>query len=217
MFNWKGLAAATLLAAAPAVASAQVVYDNGSPNGVSGNEMTEWIQAEDFTLGATTDIGGIRFWDVQGSPGYGGSISWFIFGNAGGVPGATLFQGIATPTRTAQGTGVNGMARFQNDFAVMLSLGPGTYWLGLHNGPTTTTTRQEFYWETTNGNATATGREDQTPFGDNGWSSNGQEHAFQLMGTQTTVPEPATVVLMATGLVGIGAAARRRQRRRQTS
>jgi hypothetical protein len=42
------VAATALLGGQPA--AAQLIYDNGGPNGVSGNEMTSWIQAQDFTL-----------------------------------------------------------------------------------------------------------------------------------------------------------------------
>jgi hypothetical protein len=31
-------------------AQAELVYNNGLPNGPNGNEMTYWIQAEDFPL-----------------------------------------------------------------------------------------------------------------------------------------------------------------------
>ena len=52
---------AAIVAMVPALASAQIVFDNGSPNNVGGNEMTQWVQAEDFSLSQTTTITGIRF------------------------------------------------------------------------------------------------------------------------------------------------------------
>lgn len=206
-------AAALVFSAAPAHAQ---IYDNGAPNGSSGNEMTQWIQAEDFTLAGPATIGAVRFWAFAFSPGaYQGSIHYAFLADAGGMPGGLLQGGLVTPTVTNLPPGAFGPA-YQLDFDIApLNLGAGIFWLALHNGPLTTTNRLDFYWETTNANGTIRGMEDIAPF-DGVWSSNGQEHAFQLYGAQQVVPEPATMVLLGSGLLGIAGIARRRRQRALT-
>jgi len=91
---------------------------------------------------------------------------------------------------------------YQHDFSVgSLILGAGTYWLGLHNGPLTTDSRKDYYWETTSANATIRGNEDKSPFDDGSWFNNIQEHAFQLYGTQ--VPVPGAIFLFGPGLAAL--------------
>lgn len=207
---------AALLAGLTGQSAAQV-YDNGPPDLTNGNEMTQWIQAEDFSLLSLFNITGVRFWALELEAGaFGGTGFWQFYADDGfGNPGALIAGGDFTPTVFAAAGPCPWLACYQVEFSLGggLVLGPGSYWLGLHNGPLSTTDRREFYWATTGSNLTNTGHEDIAPFGTGGWFDNGQEHAFQLFADATTVPEPGTVALLATGLVGMAGAGWIRRRR----
>ncbi len=167
-----------------------LIYDNGAPDQQNGNEMTEWLQAEDFTLSADSTLTSVNFWDIEapGGASYQGEIDWVLYADAGGQPGASFASGAAVGaavTRTFIQPGVLG---FYDEYSLSFNISPGvaltagtTYWLGLHNGPLTFTTYSTFYWETTAFNGTSTGHEDIAPF-DGGWADNGEEHAFNLGG-----------------------------------
>lgn len=207
---WMGVVAALLLVGSSAQAG--LIYDNGAPNVISGNEMTQWIQTEDFALASPVVLTDVRFWateEVQGA--YQGSIVWSIYGDNGGTPGALLYRDSATPSMVYDHDTSFGSS-YQFDFSVgTVNLSAGTYWLGLHNGPLTTTSRENLYWETTAANLTSTAREDMAPFDDSSWFNNAQEHAFQLFGNiGPVVPAPGAILL---GSIGTGLVTWLRRRR----
>lgn len=204
-----------LLASAFASAGT-IIYDNGGPNQQNGNEMTAWVQTEDFKLASNQTVTSIHFWDIEGAPGYAGSITWWIVGDDGnGNPNFNniLGSGSVNPTRVNTQCGVLGVfCEFSNDWNINgIALTAGVeYHLALHNGDINHQSRDEFYWETTNANNSNTGLECGLPtacFGS--WFNNGQEHAFYLDGG-TGVPEPGTLVMMGTGVLGLAGAIRRK-------
>lgn len=202
---------AVLVGLAMPASAATIIYNNGGPNQQNGNEMTSWIQTEGFTLAAPTTITGIGFWGMQTAPGYAGSLTWLIYGDSAGSPGATIASDNPTLLGTATGTVVLGYyTEYFFHIPVSVALGAGTYHLGLHNGPLSTTDRREFYWETTNANATTTGIEWNLDYG-GPWYNNDQEHAFYLETGAEPIPEPASLLLFGTGLAGLRAWKRRRQ------
>ena len=202
----KTLTAALSLALA-GVASAQL-YDNGAPNFQNGNEMTNWVQAEDFVLGSPGIAGGASFnlltfgglgaWDQS-------TGQWQIYGDAGGAPNSGDLIG----SGNMQDVAVNPLGQ-QNGFdfydirfgfgdSVHLDAG-SRYWLALHL-TNDYANRYDLYWGTTNSNG-PTGHE--LFMGQEPWNDNFQEHSFVLY----EVPAPSAAGLL--GLAGLAAGRRRR-------
>src|ERR1700675_1782721 len=81
--------ATALFAGLASSAGASVVVNNGLPNQSGGSDMNEFLEADDFTLGAaSTSLNLVRFWSLQvDASDYAGSIEWSIRQDATGVPG----------------------------------------------------------------------------------------------------------------------------------
>ncbi|MGI8924577.1 MAG: PEP-CTERM sorting domain-containing protein [Fimbriimonadales bacterium] len=182
-------------------ASAQLLYDNGPPNQASGNEMTQWLQAENFTLTGNATLGWIRFWTIEDSVfgSYDGNVDWFVFDNNGGIPGSIVDSGSVTnPSKTFLQSGILGVFDeyvYDLDIADVALTGSTDYWLGLHVN-VGYGSRREIYWETTSAGNAPTGQESDGGTMNN-WFGNGQEHAFELYGP---VPEPSTIAVL--GVLG---------------
>src|ERR1035437_3892590 len=66
---------------------AGTVYNNGGPNQQSGNEITQWIGAEDFMIPTPTTVTDVHFWSLEDPGGtFAGSIWYGIYNNVGGTP-----------------------------------------------------------------------------------------------------------------------------------
>jgi hypothetical protein len=201
------------LVASAVGANAQVFYDNGGPNQQNGNEMSNWMQTEDFMIGQDTAWFDLHFWTIQ-DPGAANDGTFYValYDDNGGQPGNIIADGNFTEnvnyTRTFLQGGILGFYdeyRYDMQISGYVLSANTQYHLGLHANPSNQYgTRDNIYWETTNANNTAGGMESLG--GPNGpWSGNGQEHAFNL----TTVPEPASM-----GLLVAGSAVILRRRRR---
>jgi hypothetical protein len=180
------------------LAHGELIVNNGPPNTSGGNEMTTWIEADDFVLQSATTLTNVRFWGFgKHENSYYGSITWRIYADNAGNPGAILASGsvVLDPVNLGPGTACCSANSLQFDYSIgAISLGAGAYWLGLHNGPLDHTSWDEFFWQSTaNLSSAYRGREDAYPvFDDGDWVANQRDHAFQLFG----VPEPETATLI---------------------
>src|SRR5204863_6035903 len=79
---------ATLLCASSS--SAAIVFNNGTPDTFFfGEEMTYLVEAEPFTLAATTSITGANFWTHEQPGGWDGTLEYLFFADVGGTPALT--------------------------------------------------------------------------------------------------------------------------------
>jgi hypothetical protein len=207
------------IAALSQSALAATVFDNGSPNLVSGSEMTEFVVADDFTLASGSNISNIRFWSVQESAAdYSGSVSWAIYSDAAGEPAVSLFSGLTNVTSLATGGATGfGYSVFVFDIPVSFTLTAGNFWLGLHNGPLSNTAPSTMLWATTGVGGGTTGA-----YLDGGWVNSGNEHAFLLDGGPTlppdpTVPEPQVILMLLAGFAAFSSLRRKEHSDRAAS
>jgi|CXWL01.1.fsa_nt_gi hypothetical protein len=190
-------------------ASAAVVFNNGAPDQVSGTNMSANMVAEDFTIGATTDITNLRFWTIQSALGdYSGSLSWAIYGG-GAQPGAVLFSGTSAATAVATGGSSGfGYAEYVFDITTLFQLSAGSYWLGLGNNPLDPSNPSEMLWETTGGSTGSKSKYLDVSISE--WIDSGNDQAFRIDGTPVvnppppTIPEPGTLALLAISVAAAG-------------
>ena len=209
----KALIAAIASVSLALPAHAAIIYDNGAPVTTDGNETTQWVQAEDFTLSGAATVGGAGVY-IAGFGGIGewdGNFTYFLFANSSGSPGTVLQTGnvSVSPVDTGQAWDLDGnIFLFEFDFLSPFNATAGTtYWLGIH--ASSDWDRDEIYWVNTGSNGTIPGHESNGGTFDN-WDWTGPDHAFYLTdGANTAVPEPGTWAMMLLGFGAAGLALRR--------
>jgi hypothetical protein len=191
--------------------AAGIVFDNGKPDLQDGLEVTQWVEADDFSFSSDTLLTEVNFWTLEDpNQTWDGTLKYFIFENAGGQPGLLVANGNGVNvTKKSTGRDLLGYKEFAYSFnlldpvSVLANVG---YFFGLN-----LFSRYEpnyAYWETTS-----------TDFGSpsyraylgtlNKWYGNNAKLAFQLKGKTQPVPEPMTILgTLAAG--GIGTVLRRK-------
>lgn len=216
-------AVAAIAIAAPDVATAQVLYNNGTPDGTDGVSVSPFsTQAEIFTLGSNSIAGAFQWYAFADGftvvPTLTADYHWAIRNDDGGTPGTfvtdgTVTGGVGTLTGFACCDGSGKYAGYFFDQSIApVSLGAGSYWLTLDNFDDGALGRG--YWAVSGSSGSAEFSQDGgvtfTPYFETGL-------AFSILGPESVAvtPEPATLPLLATGLVAIVAAGGRRRKRQE--
>jgi hypothetical protein len=146
------------------------IIDNGVPthgldgnnNAIpTGNRMTNWIQAEDFTLTGigTWNLGTLDFWAIGKQTESSGVFSWWVYENnitnqtdEPNKPGQAILSGQSSATLfdptfvTVSGYSEYHITMNLNGFITAA----GTYWLGINNVvPANNIEGNMFSWEST--------------------------------------------------------------------
>ena len=200
----------------PQPASAGVVFTTLGPGGefdagygyyVDGSGYTNQVIASLFTLGAGTTVGdAVLALGNYGSPDD-NPVNVYIESDDSGLPGsiiATLSQvGTILPFNGGSGSG---LITFTCSGAAC-TLGAGSYWLVAQEPDANT----QQVWDYAYQDATANIAYNQVGSATGPWTGPDvyAGNAFQIDDTTSGVPEPTSILLLATGLLGIGIARRR--------
>ncbi len=187
----KGPGEAEPVFAGAADRSGILIWDQGAPDLVDGQEATIALEAEEFTVFSDQTLTSARFWTIEAAGAFDGSFQWEIRTDGGGQPGAYLYGGATGLARAATGRvhAPTGYDEFENVFYFPpnTDLTPGTYYLVIHMSADCGT-RDEVYWET---GAIASGNTSRYSFFcADPWNTEGWHLAFQLFGKPTCPPPP---------------------------
>ena len=213
------------MAATPAIAHAQfsvIDYNGGTPNGFVGNDIFNDVRsaAKVEVTGDHLSFNRIRFWaileDIPEWTNYAPTMFWQLLKDNGGIPDNSMVQtggySVAAASNAVDfDSPGSGFKIWQFDFTVSDQYVPtGSYWLALHDNvfdefDPGSYTNSNMIWALSSINGPYMA-ESVSP--DDVWAQHGEDGlAFQLLS-----PEPGSIVLMATGFVGILGISRRRRK-----
>jgi len=188
------------------------VYDNGPVNGTESAWTINYGYAvsDSFTLSNSTTLTGaqIGLWTYSGDNPT--SVDWSI----GSAPGASNYgSGVGSLTNDSLFTNGWGYNILESTFTLSDSLSTGTYWFTLQDA--SNTTGYPIYWDINQGPSAAwentIGNLDASVCSNYVGYSGTCSSSFQLYGNQSKTPEPASLMLIGTGLVGLATKIRRRR------
>ncbi len=204
LFTTAGLLAS--LALGPA-AQASVLFDSPASGYATGSDSISGLASpghpnyayDSFTLVAGQTITGARFdsWTLRGDTVQ--SVNWLIYDNTFTL----IASGAAAVASTHFAVNFSGYDINFNTFSIAsLTPGAGIYAL-LLDGAASASGRNVGWDETLNNSQSTFGSSQNGPF----------PNSFQILGTNGSVPEPASWALMMLGTAALGAALRSRRKR----
>jgi len=191
------------LALAVIPASADTLYSNGALNGgVDAFTINfGYIVSNTFTAGAGSTVTGFDFytWGIEGDTPL--TVDWSI----------TSAENGGTVYGSGAGAALNNVFISNNSYGYAINrdtvsglnvgLSGGTYWLNLQNA--TTKEGEPLYWDENDGKSLAS---------DSGIGTIGSE-SFDILGstgTTNTTPEPSSIMLFGSGVLGLAGVLRRK-------